>query len=205
MVSHTQPMAFTAAADCDLSREDSLRRWLALHTEPPLEPELPFVDCHHHLMDHREPKGELRPIEEARPEAFRLFLGPTTPMYGCRYLLDEYAEDIATSGHNVTHTVYLEASSFYLPDGPPALRPVGEVRFAQGVAAMSASGRYGPTKVCAAIVGFADMGLPWAGCGRRIRAPCGTRMAVLHFSFFTKCKWRGGENSHIDTRLRECE
>ena len=99
MVSHTQPMPFTAAADCDLSREDSLRRWLALHTEPPLEPELPFVDCHHHLMDHREPKGELRPIEEARPEAFRLFLGPTTPMYGCRYLLDEYAEDIATSGH----------------------------------------------------------------------------------------------------------
>ena len=60
---------------------------------------------------------------------------------------------------NVTHTVYLEASSFYLPDGPPALRPVGEVQFAQGVAAMSASGRYGPTKVCAAIVGFADMGL----------------------------------------------
>ena len=61
MVSHTQPMAFTAAADCDLSREDSLRRWLALHTEPPLEPELPFVDCHHHLMDHREPKGNLQP------------------------------------------------------------------------------------------------------------------------------------------------
>jgi L-fuconolactonase len=39
------------------------------------------------------------------------------------------------------------------------LRPVGEVEFANGVAAMSASGRYGNTRVCAGIVGYADLAL----------------------------------------------
>ena len=59
----------------------------------------------------------------------------------------------------MTHTVYAEASSFYAREGPPELRPVGETQFAQGVAAMTATGRYGPTKMCAGIVGFADMAL----------------------------------------------
>jgi predicted TIM-barrel fold metal-dependent hydrolase len=44
-------------------------------------------------------------------------------------------------------------------DGPEALRPVGETEFVTGVAAMSASGRYGPARVCAGIVGHADLRL----------------------------------------------
>src|SRR5262245_43946402 len=44
-------------------------------------------------------------------------------------------------------------------DGPEALRPVGETEFVNGVAAMSASGGYGPTKVCLGIVGHADLTL----------------------------------------------
>jgi L-fuconolactonase len=43
------------------------------------------------------------------------------------------------------------------PDGPEWLRPIGEIEFANGVAAMSASGRYGPCHVAAAIVGYADL------------------------------------------------
>jgi predicted TIM-barrel fold metal-dependent hydrolase len=37
------------------------------------------------------------------------------------------------------------------------LKPVGETEFVNGVAAMSASGGYGEARVCAGIVGFADL------------------------------------------------
>jgi predicted TIM-barrel fold metal-dependent hydrolase len=39
------------------------------------------------------------------------------------------------------------------------MRAVGEIEFANGVAAMSASGSYGGTRVCAGIVGYADLAL----------------------------------------------
>jgi predicted TIM-barrel fold metal-dependent hydrolase len=45
----------------------------------------------------------------------------------------------------------------YRADGPEALRVVGETEFVNGVAAMSASGRYGLTKICAGIVGHANL------------------------------------------------
>jgi predicted TIM-barrel fold metal-dependent hydrolase len=45
----------------------------------------------------------------------------------------------------------------YRADGPPALRPVGETEFVNGVAAMSASGGYGATRVAAGIVSYADL------------------------------------------------
>ena len=66
--------------------------------------------------------------------------------------------DIA-SGHNVVATVYLEWLSMYRADGPAEMRPVGEIEFANGVAAMSASGGYGKPRVCAGIVGHADLAL----------------------------------------------
>ncbi len=47
----------------------------------------------------------------------------------------------------------------YRADGPEAMRPVGETEFVNGVAAMSASGGYGPTRACAGIVGYADLAL----------------------------------------------
>jgi L-fuconolactonase len=47
----------------------------------------------------------------------------------------------------------------YRVAGPAEMRPVGEVEFANGIAAMAESGVYGGTKVCAGIVGYADLGL----------------------------------------------
>src|SRR5947207_4649572 len=43
--------------------------------------------------------------------------------------------------------------------GPEEFRPVGETEFVNGSAAMSASGGFGRTRVCAGIVGYADMRL----------------------------------------------
>ena len=105
--------------------------WLDRRREEIIEPDLPIVDPHHHLVD--------------RPETGR-------------YLLPELLADIAT-GHNVIATVYLEWLSMYRAAGPLELRPIGEVEFANGVAAMTASGTYAKTKVCAGIVGHADLTL----------------------------------------------
>src|SRR5947199_313466 len=103
--------------------------WLALRQEEILEPELPIVDPHHHLVE-RANTG--------------------------RYLLPELLADTG-SGHNITATVYLEWLSMYRAGGLEAMRPVGEVEFANGVAAMAASGAYGKTRVCAGIVAYADL------------------------------------------------
>jgi predicted TIM-barrel fold metal-dependent hydrolase len=102
--------------------------WLALREEEVLDPARPIVDPHHHLWD----RG------------------------GQRYLLDDLTSDIA-SGHNVVATVYVEARSMYRAKGPEAFRPVGEVEFANGAAAMSASGGYGAAAVCAGIVGHVNL------------------------------------------------
>jgi L-fuconolactonase len=95
-----------------------------------LDPGLPIIDPHHHLW------------HDARP----------------RYLLDELLADTG-SGHDVRATVFIECGAMYRADGPEALRSVGEVEFANGIAAMSASGRFGPTRLCAAIVGHTDLRL----------------------------------------------
>ena len=105
--------------------------WLARVTEAIIEPDLPIVDPHHHLVE--------------RPETGR-------------YLLPELLAD-TNSGHNIIATVYLEWLSMYRASGPAELKPVGEIEFANGVAAMAASGVYGKTQVCAGIVGYADLAL----------------------------------------------
>jgi predicted TIM-barrel fold metal-dependent hydrolase len=105
--------------------------WTRQHQEAALEPELTIIDAHHHLWE--------------------------TPERGC-YLLDEIAADLA-SGHNVVATVFIEAGSMYHADGPEAMKPVGEVECMNGIAAMSASGGYGRARVCAGIVGYADLAL----------------------------------------------
>ncbi|MBV9357688.1 MAG: amidohydrolase family protein [Chloroflexi bacterium] len=108
--------------------------WLALTREAPLEPELPICDPHHHLWDKR-------PREVAE-----------------RYLLDEILDDVDGS-HNVVSTVFVECGAMYRADGPGPLRPVGETEFVDGIAAMAASGLYGPARVAAGIVGTADLRL----------------------------------------------
>jgi predicted TIM-barrel fold metal-dependent hydrolase len=44
-------------------------------------------------------------------------------------------------------------------DGPEAMRPVGETEFVNGIAALSASGRYGKVRIAAGIVGTANLRL----------------------------------------------
>ena len=105
--------------------------WLArAPAEPILEPELPIIDTHHHLWD----RG------------------------GHRYFLEDFLKDAAT-GHHLVASVFIECESMYRAGGDEAFRPVGETEFVAGIAAMSDSGRYGPARVAAGIVGFADLTL----------------------------------------------
>ncbi|MFM0395103.1 amidohydrolase family protein [Paraburkholderia phytofirmans] len=105
--------------------------WLGKQpVEPVLEPELPIVDTHHHLWD----------------------------VPNNRYLIDDLVADLS-GGHNVVATVFLECLAMYRASGPTEMRPVGETEFVSGIAAMSASGLYGPTRIAAGIVGFADLTL----------------------------------------------
>ena len=102
--------------------------------EAPLDPARPIIDPHHHLWD------------------------PGLPIVPS-FLVGDMAATIEASGHAITHTVFLECRAMYRKDGPEAMKPVGEVEFANGMAAMSASGRYGRCRIAAAILGAADLRL----------------------------------------------
>jgi predicted TIM-barrel fold metal-dependent hydrolase len=103
--------------------------WLGRLHEDILEPDLPIVDPHHHLWD--------------RP--------------GNRYYLDELLAD-TTAGHNILATVFLQCYWAYRTTGPEEMGPVGETEFVASVAA-EAERRKSPVRVCAAIVGHADLRL----------------------------------------------
>ena len=90
------------------------------------------------------------------PTITRRTSGPTR--VAPRYLLDETVADVR-SGHNVVSTVFIECASMFKADGPEAMRPVGEIEFVNGIAAISASGQYGPVRIAAGIVGTADLRL----------------------------------------------
>ena len=105
-------------------------QWLAQVVEDIIEPDLPICDPHHHLWD-----------DANNPYLFPQLLADTG------------------SGHNVVSTVFVECAAMYRADGPAAMQPVGETEFVNGVAAMSASGRYGPMRACAGIVSYADLTL----------------------------------------------
>ena len=105
--------------------------WLDLQPpEDALLPDLPIIDPHHHLWDYP----------------------------GYRYLVPELAADLS-GGHNVLATIYAECVSMYRASGPKRLQPLGEVEFAVGEAAQSASGLHGETKIAHAIIGFGDLTL----------------------------------------------
>lgn len=105
-------------------------KWLDQHKEEIIEPALPIVDPHHHLWDHPGPGG--------------------------RYLFRELLEDLG-SGHNIRATLFVECTSMYRREGPFESLSLGETEFVNGVAAMSASGAYGPTRVCAGIIGYVNL------------------------------------------------
>ncbi|MFC1886070.1 amidohydrolase family protein [Thermodesulfobacteriota bacterium] len=107
---------------------NKLYEWLNRTTEEALEPDLPICDPHHHLWDY--------------PQS--------------RYMIHEILYDIS-GGHNIRSTVFIECRSMHRATGPEAMKPVGETEFIQGIAAMSASGQYGETRVAAGIVGHADL------------------------------------------------
>jgi predicted TIM-barrel fold metal-dependent hydrolase len=99
--------------------------WLARRKEPILEPDLPIIDPHHHLWDREN----------------------------WRYLLDDLLAD-TNSGHNILGTVFVQARAMLRADGPEEMKPLGEVEFVNGIAAMTASGKI---RACAGIVGHADL------------------------------------------------
>jgi predicted TIM-barrel fold metal-dependent hydrolase len=120
-------------AERQSSRHIEVRpEWLALRQEAPLEPELPIVDPHHHLWD--------------------------VPVRPQRYFVEEMGADLA-AGHNIVATVFIECHAMYRPSGPDEMRGVGEVEFANGQAAQSASGHYGRARIADGIVGAAQLGL----------------------------------------------
>lgn len=101
-----------------------------IHREAALYPGQRIVDAHHHLYH--------------RP--------------GIRYLLDEYLADLR-SGHDVRATVFVQARSMFLTDGPEEMMPVGETEFANRVADQCVADHPCTPRVAAAIVGQADLTL----------------------------------------------
>src|SRR5262245_53174603 len=79
--------------------------------EKAIDPALPIIDAHHHLLESAE----------------------------AQYRLDDYLGD-AAAGHNIVGSVYIECGTMYRADGPPSLQPVGETEFADR-AAQAGAGR----------------------------------------------------------------
>ena len=102
--------------------------WTQQYQEPVLEPALEIIDPHHHVWD--DQRG--------------------------RYLAHELAADTG-AGHNIVATVFVEAGVMYRASGPAEMKPIGEVEFVNGMAAMGAAGHFGKTRLCAGIVGHADL------------------------------------------------
>ncbi len=96
--------------------------------EPIIDADLPIVDAHHHLFD----------------------------LPGNRYMADDYASD-AQAGHNIVASIYCEAQVFSRSRGPEWMKPIGEVEFANGVGAMHSTGVYGDARICAGIIGHANL------------------------------------------------
>jgi predicted TIM-barrel fold metal-dependent hydrolase len=109
------------------SLAEAQARVVAGPIEAILEPELPIIDPHHHLLEGR---------------------------HG-RYLLAEFLADLASGGgHNIRQSVFVESSTHYRDGGPQELRSVGEVEFATSIATSTATE---PVNVCAAIVSHAEL------------------------------------------------
>ena len=73
--------------------------WLARQTEEPLDADLPIIDPHHHLWEHREGMSD--------------------------YMVPALHRD-TSAGHNVEATVFVDCMWGYRTHGPEHLRPVGE-------------------------------------------------------------------------------
>lgn len=102
--------------------------WLARQREEIIDPDLPIIDAHHHIWQ-----------QDGNP-----------------YGLADLAEDTG-SGHRIVGTVFVEAHSSYRPDGPEALRPVGETESIEAM--LAANPELAVRGLCRGIVGKADLTL----------------------------------------------
>ena len=103
----------------------ALDAWTRRRTEAALEPELPIIDPHHHLWD--DERG--------------------------RYLLEEFLAE--ANGHRIVSSIFMQFRAMYRAGVPAEMAPVGEIEFANGLAAICASGRHGDIRLCEGIVGHA--------------------------------------------------
>jgi predicted TIM-barrel fold metal-dependent hydrolase len=99
--------------------------------EEAIDPAFEIVDAHHHLWP----------------------IAPSDQLP--RYRPDDLRHEIAGSGHKVVATVYVDSHANHAEDGPPHLRPAGETRYAESIAA-TCDGHDG-VRLCAAIVASADL------------------------------------------------
>jgi predicted TIM-barrel fold metal-dependent hydrolase len=126
-VNNSTAQVSTPAPSAAATAAAKANQWLAQVVEQVIEPEIPIIDSHHHLW-RRD---------------------------GIAYVLDDFLADI--KGNNVRQTVFVQANSMYRADGPEAFRVVGEVEWVNGIAAESASGIWGETRVATAIVGGGNL------------------------------------------------
>jgi L-fuconolactonase len=141
LAAHAPPVRSSPcrAAGCTGSTTPAMTTPATILDETPIDPLRPIIDPHLHLWEILPAPGSLQAPQ--------------------RFLFDELRATVAASGHNVTHTVFVECHAMHRADGPQELRPVGETEFANGIAAMSASGAYGPCRVAHRIVAHADLRL----------------------------------------------
>lgn len=109
-----------------------LEDWLTSVPAPAaLEPDLPIVDCHHHLY------GKAEDLHH--------------------YPIESLARDLR-SGHRILGTVYVEAYDFgWRQDGPDELKSVGEVELVSRLTGHPVDTPRGPCVVAAGIVSHVDM------------------------------------------------
>lgn len=135
--------------------------------EPAIDPQRPIIDPHLHFWHIAVDEGAAREQQ--------------------KFLFDEALAEIDGCGHTITHTVFVECGQMYRADGLPEMACIGETEFANGIAAMSASGSYGATRLGHRIVGTADLTLGaavrpvieahLAAAGERFR---GIRMSTVY-------------------------
>ncbi len=123
-----------------------------LAEEDVLAPEIDIVDAHHHLWFQNLPGNS----DEENFQGNELEVLTTIFKKNPRYLFDEFLAD-THAGHRVCASVFIEVHAMYRASGPAAFRSVGEVEFANGMAAMAASHTFGQAQLCAGIVGSVDL------------------------------------------------
>ena len=110
-----------------MSIRDDRADWRDLGEETAIDPGLPICDPHHHLWSY--------------PDSV--------------FLVDEFLAE-AEGGHNFVSSVFVECMMFHRPDGPQALRPIGETEQVDRITTSMQTGQF---RVAAGIVGLADLRL----------------------------------------------